>query len=1227
MKRVVLFSLVALCCLLAVLPGRAQDTALLLHYTFEGVDGTTVPDRSQSGVDARLMNQATVMSMGKYHVMDLGHGTGYLDLTAAAGKTVRNLGDFTVSAYYRVDAAASLSGAGFFLWAFSQSSANTQTASPYSAYRLNAQRMATSTGGWGNETGLEIGSAAEKDRWTHVLYRQTGTKGELYLNGQLQKSLSGMPLLKNAFTAAPAYNWIGRAPFASDAYLTRTLVYDFRLYGVAVSDEEIARLAAVSEELEYEFKYGTPGDFSQLVEIVDQCVALIQTSAADYPVNAIAELQDGVLQAQAEIAAGQNTQYFIDQRVAALRSKLASVKALQGVSMPESSAISSADHGFIHPGALHTQADFERIKQLLADGNPTIKAAYNALKAGEYAQSGIATWPVETIVRGGSSGQNYMNVARGAAMAYQNALVWKISGETAHADAAVRILMAWARGNKYVGGDTNKSLAAGIYGYQLANAAELMRDYEGWSAEDFAEFKDYILKTWYPVTVDFMRRRHGTWDNSGNPGAGGQRPGHYWSNWGLCNALALMSYGVLLDDVHIYNQGISFYKYDHVGTFNAASTVDRTEEMQNKGLTEFIGNLVPVVHHDERGPFGFLGQMQETGRDAGHEQMALGLAADICQIGLNQGEDLFAYMDNRLAAGIEYVAARNYGGLTDLPWTTYRYCDCRTAWHNGWVMGAASGAAANNRPFWDRILGYYEGMRGVEMKYSRLAAKALRGSAGYDMGGHSYGENSGGYDHLGFSTLTCYRPEMAAPENVPPILSGKMEYKGVIHEQTNLGGLKYTFQNDGTKALPADGAEIRLIPILPDGETDSGSWLWNTGETTREITVKADKSYIYRVSYTAGNGAVAQQMFSIAVAGDCSYEPIRREIAVAETTYADTVAQVVYGNEVTLRMDSYTGYGQYLWDNGETTNVVTVPYLTSDRVYTGHYTNQGGFVNAARFTLRVVSAEPYMEVGGKTYQTDRIIVSPGTSLRLGVQLSSLLSEEDVVWNDGSIGSTYEIDAANVSADYTATIRQDGQETVFTYHVYVKMAKDPFYETGNYRLRDVASGRYLTHTADGKSPSFLPLDVDNQGQVWEIARLVRPNYFFISALDRQYLSKTGEMVKGLMARPFFIKGAEGSDRVIVCSHDEDNVLLYWKTLPDGCIEYQSTSELYDFPYLLEKVQEPDGIEEVAGDESEEPLSVEYLTPDGVLLDAPRSGVNIVRKTYPNRTMKIEKKMLF
>lgn len=65
--------------------------------------------------------------------------------------------------------------------------------------------------------------------------------------------------------------------------------------------------------------------------------------------------------------------------------------------------------------------------------------------------------------------------------------------------------------------------------------------------------------------------------------------------------------------------------------------------MINDGCNEFIGNLVPVVLADKRGPFGYLGQMQESGRDQGHTLMALGLAVDIFQVGFNQGDDLFAY--------------------------------------------------------------------------------------------------------------------------------------------------------------------------------------------------------------------------------------------------------------------------------------------------------------------------------------------------------------------------------------------------------------------------------------------------------------------------------------------------------------------------------------------------------------------------------------------------------
>ena len=93
------------------------------------------------------------------------------------------------------------------------------------------------------------------------------------------------------------------------------------------------------------------------------------------------------------------------------------------------------DRGFVHPGGLHTQTDFDRIKQQLADGYPQVTSAYEVLKSAAYAQSSSATYPVESIVRGGS-GENYINAARGATIAYQNALRWKIEGNAACAKAS-----------------------------------------------------------------------------------------------------------------------------------------------------------------------------------------------------------------------------------------------------------------------------------------------------------------------------------------------------------------------------------------------------------------------------------------------------------------------------------------------------------------------------------------------------------------------------------------------------------------------------------------------------------------------------------------------------------------------------------------------------------------------------------------------------------------------
>ncbi len=1034
MKKRLLMVLVVMTLAGIALAQRADNLRLL--FNFENVSGTSVTD-PVSGVTAKLMGAATVVEVGKYHVLDLGNASGYLNMTAQAGALVKTLDDFTISACYYVDDEALLSGNGYFLWAFSTSPACTASAGKYMAYRLNAQRMATSTGGYGAESGIEVGAASAKGSWLSVVYRQSGAKGDLLINGKRVGQNTEMPVLSTTFTTVPAFCWLGRPPFSGDNYLRQTLIADFRIYDVALSDAEVQSLAAVARDVEQEYRYGTPGDPTALQTSVEEARAWVQTAIEGYAPNAIAEVQDAINVAEMEIAAGRASQSFLDERQQNLLTALSAAKTTMGF-QPKQVFKQSGSYGFIHPGGLVSQQDIDRVKQLLDAGDTRIKQAWNILCANQYSSSEIQTWPTETVVRGGGSGENYMNAARGAAMAWQNALRWKIGGTRANADAAVRILMAWARGNKYVSGNSNLSLAAGIYGHELANAAELMRDYDGWSREDFEEFRQYMVKTWYNPSIDFLRRRHDTWLNARHSSVG-QRPGHYWSNWGLCNALCVMSIGILCDDVHMYNQGVSFYKYDHVGTFK-----DRSSQttIKNDGCNEFIGNLVPVVLKDERGPFGYLGQMQESGRDQGHALMALGLAIDICQVGLNQGDDLYAYMDDRIAAGIEHVAAYNFGDVDggELPWITYNYADCGTAWQNAWVQagGPNAGGKGEYRPFWDRALGYYEGQRGIRLQYAEQASAKICP----DGGGGNYSQNSGGFDHLGFSTLTHYRPLVGSSQAITP-LSGNIQYNGVTYQnQTNLGGLKYNYTVGKTKAIPADGAEITLQPQLPEGSDDSGQWLWNTGETTRNLTVKAARSYVYRVTYTAPNGTQSQQAFAIAVAGDAPADKMNAEVTVDGTTELVTEKTVLYGAAVTLSAETTTGWtDDFLWDNGQKSSAITIPSLTTSRQYTCQYTNQSGAVSETTFRLNVVPAIPTIDgsmFSGSAAQTQ---VLAGTTIILGLTIPAAVAPESVTWSDGTVGTTLTV--SNVQNDQQFTATYQGQ--TYTYDIFVKGTSQSYYQ--------------------------------------------------------------------------------------------------------------------------------------------------------------------------------------
>jgi hypothetical protein len=375
----------------------------------------------------------------------------------------------------------------------------------------------------------------------------------------------------------------------------------------------------------------------------------------------------------------------------------------------------SADHAFVHPGLLNTQADFDRMKLEVGRGSSPWKEDWVLLKSNPHVALDWKPRPETVVVRGAASGQhdeNYPHLYNDIAAAYADCLAWKVSGDTARADKAVQILNAWANTLVQITGTSDKYLASGIYGYEIANAGEILRTYPGWSPKDFQNFQKMMLRVFYPMNRDFLA------------GHNGAAIDHYWANWDLVNTASLMAIGVLTDRHDLYREAVGYY-------------------LQGAGNGS-LKHLIWKIYDDG------LGQWQESGRDQGHSLLGVGLAATICQMAWNQGDDLFGADDNRLLKGAEYVAKYNLGN--DVPYTVYSNSDV--------VQKVISPVArGGKRPIWELIYNHYVVLKGLKSPYVQQYASLVRPEGG----GGDYGPNSGGYDALGYGTLTF----TLAPSPIP----------------------------------------------------------------------------------------------------------------------------------------------------------------------------------------------------------------------------------------------------------------------------------------------------------------------------------------------------------------------------------------------------------------------------------------------------------------------------
>jgi hypothetical protein len=376
--------------------------------------------------------------------------------------------------------------------------------------------------------------------------------------------------------------------------------------------------------------------------------------------------------------------------------------AMAMVALSPASAIAQT---FVHPGALHTQADFSRMAAQVAKGAQPWLDGWQVLLKNPHASLSWTPHPAETVYRGkdGTHPENYRTLYNDIAAAYALALRWKISGDDAYADKACAILDAWSATLTGIGGNPDKFLASGIYGYEFANAAEILRSYKHWPAQNFNRFKTIMVNVFYPMNHDFLVRHNGA------------KIDHYWANWDLANVDSMIAIGILADRRDIYAEAVEYFKH---GAGNGS-----------------IEHVVWKIY-----PEG-LGQTQESGRDQGHNVLNVSLLGAFCQMAWNQGDDLFGYEDNRVLKGIEYIAKYNLGEA--VPYTKYANSDVVQE-------EISSHGRGDGRPAWELFYNHYVVLKGLDAPHTTQFAKKLRPEGG----GGNYGPNSGGYDQLGYGTLT-----------------------------------------------------------------------------------------------------------------------------------------------------------------------------------------------------------------------------------------------------------------------------------------------------------------------------------------------------------------------------------------------------------------------------------------------------------------------------------------
>jgi len=335
---------------------------------------------------------------------------------------------------------------------------------------------------------------------------------------------------------------------------------------------------------------------------------------------------------------------------------------------------------FSHPGLLQNREDLDRIKKGVADKSELIYSGFVVFKASPLSQKNYQMLgPLAMVSRKPTVGQ--VNYDSDAGAAYQNAIMWVITGDHDYAAKAQEIINRWSATLKKIGGQ-DAVLMAGLGPFKMINAAEILRYTDsGWGAADIEQTEKHFKEVVYPVIKDYALFANGNWDNAA--------------------VKTVMAIGVFCNDRNIFENGLRYY-------------VDGAGD----------GSLKHYVVNEE-------GQCQESGRDQAHTQLGLGHLADCAEIAWHQGLDLYGYANNRLLKGFEYTAKYNLG--LEVPYAGR--LDQTGKYFHEKISNESRGKF---RAIYEQVYNHYVNRAGLEAPFTKSVAEKIRpelqGSGGDNIG-------------------------------------------------------------------------------------------------------------------------------------------------------------------------------------------------------------------------------------------------------------------------------------------------------------------------------------------------------------------------------------------------------------------------------------------------------------------------------------------------------------